>query len=102
LDPAPIGAKAELKLLHESAILVAPPVMRLRELAVRLGRNFIGFNVLGVERPIVIDDVGTGIPRIALNGLIPALPAVVHEGDCFEPTIAEAGGFRSTECTWRQ
>jgi hypothetical protein len=67
-ESAPIGAKAELKLLHESAILVAPPAMRLHELVARLGRNFIGFNVLGVERPIVVDDVGTGPRVLPLTG----------------------------------
>jgi len=40
-----------------------------------------------VEKPIVIDEVGTTIPGMTYNGSIPGPLMVVHEGDYVEVTL---------------
>jgi nitrite reductase (NO-forming) len=49
--------------------------------------EIIEFKMMGVEKPVVIDDVGTTIPGLTYNGSVPGPLMVVHEGDYVELTL---------------
>ena len=82
----PVRAEADLKLPRESVTLVSPPFVHAHEVA-KSGPKIIEFKMTVVEKPIVIDEVGTTIPGLTYNGSIPGPLMVVHEGDYVELTL---------------
>ncbi len=87
LGSTPARAEADLKLPREHVALVAPPFVHSHEQATKSGPKIIEFTLTVVEKPIVLDEVGTTIPGSTFNGSIPGPLMVVHEGDYFELTL---------------
>ena len=83
----PCRAEADLKLPHEKVTLVTPPFVHAHEQVAKSGPKVIEFKMTVVEKPIVIDEVGTTIPGMTYNGSIPGPLMVVHEGDYVEVTL---------------
>ncbi len=81
------AAEADLKLPRESVSLVAPPFVHPHEQVAKSGPKIVEFKLTVVEKPIVIDDIGTTIPGITFNGSIPGPLMVMHEGDYVELTF---------------
>ena len=83
----PCRAEADLKLPRERVTLVAPPFVHAHEQVAKSGPKIIEFKMTVVEKPIVIDEVGTTIPGLTYNGSIPGPLMLVHEGDYVELTL---------------
>jgi nitrite reductase (NO-forming) len=83
----PCRAEGDLNLPREKVTIVAPPFVHAHEQATKSGPRIIEFTMTVVEKPIVIDEVGTTIPGMTYNGSIPGPLMVVHEGDYVEVTL---------------
>ena len=83
----PCRAEADLKLPREKVTLVAPPFVHAHEQVAKSGPKIIEFKMTVVEKPVVIDEIGTTIPGLTYNGSIPGPLMVVHEGDYVEVTL---------------
>jgi nitrite reductase (NO-forming) len=87
LNSFPVQAEAELNLPHEKVTLVAPPFVHSHEQATKSKPKIVEFTLTVVEKPLVIDEVGTTIPGSTFNGSVPGPLMVVHEGDYVEVTL---------------
>jgi nitrite reductase (NO-forming) len=83
----PAASEADLKLPREKIMLVAPPFVHAHDQIAKSGPKIIEFKLTVVEKPIVIDELGTTIPGLTYNGSIPGPLMVVHEGDYVEVTL---------------
>ena len=63
----PVRAEADLKLPRESVTLIAPPFVHAHEQVAKSGPKIIEFKMTVVEKPVVIDDVGTTIPGLSVR-----------------------------------
>ena len=88
LGAASLGrAEADLELRREKVSLVAPPLVHAHEQATKSKPKIVEFTLTVVEKPLVIDEVGTTIPGTTFNGSVPGPLMVVHEGDYVEVTL---------------
>jgi nitrite reductase (NO-forming) len=86
---AALSAQADsvANLPREQVTLVAPPFVHAHSQTATGGPKIVEFKLTVVEKPIVIDEVGTTIPGFTFNGSIPAPLMIVHEGDYVELTL---------------
>jgi nitrite reductase (NO-forming) len=87
LSSTQIQAEGENELTRERVTLVAPPLVHGHEQATKAKPKIVEFTLTVVEKPIVIDEVGTIIPASTFNGSMPGPLMVVHEGDFVEVTL---------------
>ena len=80
-------AEIELSLPREKVELIAPPMVHAHEQATKSKPKIVEFTLTVVEKPLVIDEVGTTIPGTTFNGSVPGPLMVVHEGDYVEVTL---------------
>jgi nitrite reductase (NO-forming) len=84
---APALAATDLALPREKVTLVAPPFVHKHEQVATSGPKIIEFTMTIVEKPHVIDEIGTTIAAMTFNGSMPGPLMVVHEGDYVELTL---------------
>jgi nitrite reductase (NO-forming) len=67
--------------------LIDPPFVHEHEQIATVGPQVVEFEMNIIEKPLVIDDLGTTIQAMTFNGTVPGPLMVVHEGDYVELTL---------------
>jgi nitrite reductase (NO-forming) len=67
--------------------LVDPPFVHEHEQVASVGPQIVEFEMNIIEKPLVIDDLGTVVQAMTFNGTVPGPLMVVHEGDYVELTL---------------
>ena len=83
----PAQADSVGNLPREQVTLVAPPFVHAHSQTSTDGPKIVEFKLTVIEKPIVIDEIGTTISGFTFNGSIPAPLMIVHEGDYVELTL---------------
>jgi len=67
--------------------LIDPPFVHEHEQVATVGPQVVEFEMNIIEKPLVIDDLGTTVHAMTFNGTVPGPLMVVHEGDYVELTL---------------
>jgi nitrite reductase (NO-forming) len=67
--------------------LIDPPFVHEHEQVATVGPQVVEFEMNIIEKPLVIDDLGTTVQAMTFNGTVPGPLMVVHEGDYVELTL---------------
>ena len=67
--------------------LIDPPFVHEHEQVATVGSQVVEFEMNIIEKPLVIDDLGTTVHAMTFNDTVPGPLMVVHEGDYVELTL---------------